>query len=68
MTSGMDCLNSDGYQNTETCIYRYEESLGLTAAVNPEQSTLDNLRSMRQHRPPEEKYEYVLLFNLIYKQ
>ena len=59
MASGMDCRDSDGYQNTETCIYRYEESLGLTAAVNPEQSTLDNLRSMRQHRPSGEKYEYV---------
>ena len=59
MASGMDCLDSDGYQNTETCIYRYEESLGLTAAVNPEQSTLENLRSMRQHRPAGEKYEYV---------
>ncbi len=35
MASGMDCLGSDGYQNTETCIYLYEESLGPTAAVNP---------------------------------
>ena len=59
MSSGIDCQDSDGYQNTETCIYRYEESLGLTAPVNPPQSTLDTLRGMRQHRPAGEKYEYV---------
>ena len=59
MASGIDCLDSDGYQNTETCIYRYEESLGLTAAVNPAYSTLENLRLMRRHRPSGEKYEYV---------
>ena len=59
MSSGIDCQDSDGYQNTETCIYRYEESLGLTAPVNPPHSTLETLRSMRQHRPPGEKYEYV---------
>lgn len=59
MSSGIDCQDSDGYQNTETCIYRYEESLGLTAQVNPPQATLETLRSMRQHRPAGEKYEYV---------
>ena len=59
MASGIACLDSDGYQNTESCIYRYEESLGLTAPVNPPLSTLDALRSMRGHRPAGEKYEYV---------
>ena len=59
MSSGIDCRDSDGYQNTETCIYRYEESLGLTAPVNPPQSTLETLRGMRRHRPAGEKYEYV---------
>ena len=58
MASGIDCLDSDGYQNTETCIYRLEESLGLTAPVHPEQSTMENLRSMRQYRSSGEKYEY----------
>ena len=59
MASGISCLDGDGYQNTESCIYRYEESLGLTTAVNPPQTTLENLVSMRRHLPPGEKYEYV---------
>lgn len=59
MASGIACLDSDGYQNTESCIYRYEESLGLTAPVNPPQSTLAALQNMRRHKPAGEKYEYV---------
>ena len=59
MASGIACMDSDGYQNAESCIYRYEESLGLTAPVNPPQTTLEALQSMRQHRPAAEKYEYV---------
>lgn len=59
MASGISCLDRDGYQNTETCIYRYEESLGLTAPVNPTQTTFENLVTMRRHRPAGEKYEYV---------
>lgn len=59
MASGISCQDSDGYQNTETCIYRYEESLGLTAPVNPPQSTLGNIVSMRRHLPAGQKYEYV---------
>ena len=59
MAFGISCLDEDGYQNTESCIYRYEESLRLTAAVNPSQTTLENLFSMRRHLPPGEKYEYV---------
>ena len=59
MASGIACLDRDGYQNTETCIYRYEESLGLTAPVNPPQTTLENLVTMRRHLPAGEKYEYV---------
>jgi CubicO group peptidase (beta-lactamase class C family) len=59
MASGISCLDGDGYQNTETCIYRYEESLGLTAPVNPTQTTFENLVTMRRHRPAGEKYEYV---------
>lgn len=59
MASGISCLDSDGYQNTESCIYRYEESLGLTAPVNPPTATLENLTNMRRHLPAGEKYEYV---------
>ena len=59
MASGISCLDSDGYQNTKTCIYRYEESLGLTAPVNPTQTTLANLATMKSHLPAGEKYEYV---------
>lgn len=59
MASGIDCLDSDGYQNTEGCIYRYEESLGLTARHNPPEATMDLLKSMRRHRAAGTKYEYV---------
>lgn len=59
MASGISCLDRDGYQNTETCIYRYEESLGLTAPVNPPQTTIENLATMRRHLSAGEKYEYV---------
>ena len=59
MASGISCLDSDGYQTTESCIYRYEESLGLTAPVNPPTATLENLVNMRRHLPAGEKYEYV---------
>jgi CubicO group peptidase (beta-lactamase class C family) len=59
MASGISCLDRDGYQNTETCIYRYEESMGLTAPVNPPQTTIENLVTMRRHLPAGEKYEYV---------
>jgi CubicO group peptidase (beta-lactamase class C family) len=59
MASGISCLDRDGYQNTETCIYCYEESMGLTAPVNPPQTTIENLVTMRRHLPAGEKYEYV---------
>ncbi len=59
MASGIDCLDSDGYQNTEGCIYRYEESLGLTARHNEPVDTMTILRSMKRHRAANTKYEYV---------
>ena len=59
MASGINCLDSDGYQDTTTCVYRYEESLGLTAPHNEPTSTLDLIKSMRKYRAPGTKYEYV---------
>jgi CubicO group peptidase (beta-lactamase class C family) len=58
MASGMACLDSDGYQDTNTCIYRYEESLGLTAPTNEPMSSLDVIRSIRRYRTANTKYEY----------
>lgn len=59
MASGIDCLDGDGYQNPDNCIYRLEESLNLTAQVREElPSTLDAIRSMRRKLPAGERYEY----------
>ena len=59
MASGIACLDSDGYQNTSSCIYQYEETLGLTAPHNPPVDTLDLIKSMKRYRAPDTKYEYV---------
>lgn len=59
MASGIACLDSDGYQNTSSCIYQYEESLGLTAPHNPPVDTLDLVKSMKRYRAAGTKYEYV---------
>lgn len=59
MASGMACLDSDGYQDTGACIYRYEESLGLTAPANEPMTSLDMVRSIRRYRAANTKYEYV---------
>lgn len=59
MASGIACLDSDGYQNTSSCIYRYEETLGLTAPHNPPMGTLDLVKSMKRYRAADTKYEYV---------
>ena len=59
MASGINCLDSDGYQNTGTCVYRYEESLGLTPPYNEPVSTMDLIKGMRKYRAPGTKYEYV---------
>ncbi len=59
MASGIACLDSDGYQNTSSCIYQYEETLGLTAPHNPPVDTLDLIKSMKRYRTPNTKYEYV---------
>jgi len=59
MASGMDCRDSDGYQNIESCIYRMEESLGLLARYNPPIDNLVHLRSIKRRRPAGEANEYV---------
>jgi len=59
MASGIACLDSDGYQNTSSCIYQYEETLGLTAPHNPPVETLDLVKSMKRYRTAGTKYEYV---------
>lgn len=59
MASGVDCLDSDGYQNISTCIYKLEESLGGVARKNPIVSTMDWLRSMKRLRPAGEVHQYV---------
>ncbi len=59
MASGIDCLDDDGYQVKTTCIYRMEETLGITAPSGYEASFAEHLRSMTRHRSPGQRYEYV---------
>ena len=59
MASGIDCLDSDGYQEPTTCIYTMEESLGITAPTGRAPDFIEQLRKMRQHRPPGTRREYV---------
>lgn len=59
MASGIDCLDSDGYQDQETCVYRLEESLGLTASTGRELDFVDTLKSMQRRGKPGEINEYV---------
>ena len=60
MASGIDCRDSDGYQNTNTCIYRFEETLNLTAPVREDiPSTTEALRGMDRRGPQGELNEYV---------
>ncbi len=59
MTSGIDCLDGDGYQDPDNCIYKLEETLNLTAQVREElPSTIDIIKSMRRKLPAGERYEY----------
>jgi CubicO group peptidase (beta-lactamase class C family) len=59
MASGIDCPDSAGYQNPTTCIYRMEETLGITAPRGYEAGFLAHISAMRQHRPAGEVFEYV---------
>lgn len=57
--SGIDCLDDDGYQNTDTCVYQNEESLGITAPTGRNIEFLNHLKTMTRHRAPGEAFEYV---------
>lgn len=59
MASGIDCLDSDGYQTPSTCIYILEESLGITAPTGRNPDLIEHLRSMQRLRPAGERFEYV---------
>jgi len=59
MASGIDCLDSDGYQNPDTCIYQLEESLGITADTGRNPDFIGHLRGMSRLRPAGSKNEYV---------
>ncbi|MDP5054769.1 MAG: serine hydrolase [Congregibacter sp.] len=59
MASGIDCRDSDGYQSTSTCVYRMEESLGITAPTGSNPSFIPHIKSMQRHRPAGERNEYV---------
>ncbi|WP_008292995.1 serine hydrolase [Congregibacter litoralis] len=59
MASGIDCRDSDGYQNTATCVYRMEEALGITAPTGRDESFTALVKSMGRLRPPGERNEYV---------
>lgn len=58
MASGINCLDSEGYQNVQACIYKLEESIDLLQRKNPKISTIDHLASMTRHRPAGTKNEY----------
>ena len=59
MASGIDCLDSDGYHNSKACIYRYEETLGITPRVNPERSVTTVFKTMTRRGEPGKQFEYV---------
>ncbi len=59
MASGIDCLDADGYQDPATCIYRMEETLGITAASGYDASFLEHLRGMQRRGAAGQVFEYV---------
>lgn len=59
MASGIDCRDSDGYQTSSTCVYRMEESLGITAPTGNTASFIPLLKEMQRLRPAGERNEYV---------
>ena len=58
MASGVDCRDSDGYQTSTTCIYRLEESLGITAETGYDGGLLAHLQSIERRGPAGARYEY----------
>ena len=59
MASGIDCLDSDGYQDDTTCVYQQEEALGIAAATGRELDFLDVVRSMQSRSAQGLQTEYV---------
>lgn len=59
MASGIDCLDSDGYQDTSTCVYTMEETLGITASTGRDLDFLTHLQSMEKRGPAGARAEYV---------
>ncbi|WP_439106187.1 serine hydrolase [Congregibacter sp.] len=59
MASGINCLDSDGYQTSTTCIYRMEEALGITAPAGNTASFLSLIKDMQRLRPAGKRNEYV---------
>ena len=59
MASGIDCLDSDGYQTVTTCVYTMEESLGITAATGRNPDFMAHLGAMKRLRPAGDAFEYV---------
>ncbi|MEL6829351.1 MAG: serine hydrolase domain-containing protein [Pseudomonadota bacterium] len=59
MASGIDCRDSDGYQDTSTCVYTMEETLGITESTGRELGFLEHLQNMQRLRPAGKLNEYV---------
>jgi CubicO group peptidase (beta-lactamase class C family) len=59
MASGIDCLDSDGYQDKTTCVYTMEESLGITAPTGRTLDFIGHLQAMQIHGEAGTKNEYV---------
>jgi len=59
MASGIDCLDSDGYQDPTTCVYRMEETLGITADRGYDKDFMAHLAGMGRRGPAGEIFEYV---------
>lgn len=59
MASGINCLDSDGYQDNTTCVYQQEEALGIAADTGRELGFLDVVRSMQAKGAQGLQTEYV---------
>lgn len=59
MASGIACLDEDGYQDKSTCIYRMEETLGITAPTGYDADFIEHLRGMQRSGEAGVRFEYV---------
>jgi len=59
IASGIDCLDSDGYQDSTICVYRMEETLGITADRGYAAGLIEHLGGMQRRGPPGKEFEYV---------